>query len=90
MRAKPGAYPQTARPPEGGNWQAGGREWRINPRYALPEAYFHVVGLWNRCQGGMGGYAQLPEPGGMNAQPAWLINAFGVLSAAEAEARPDP
>jgi hypothetical protein len=35
----------------------------------------------------MGGYAQLPEPGGINAQPAWLMAAFDILNAAEAEAR---
>jgi len=28
----------------------------------------------------MGGFAQLPEPGGINAQPAWLMDAFAVLS----------
>ncbi|WP_272876802.1 hypothetical protein [Neoroseomonas terrae] len=31
----------------------------------------------------MGGLALLPEAGGINQQPAWLINAFAVLDAAE-------
>ena len=74
-----GAFPNTARPPEGGKWKAGGREWDINPRFVIPPAYFHVLRLWRRCQSGMGGFAQLPEPGGINAQPAWLIGAFEVL-----------
>lgn len=53
----------------------------------MPKAYLHVVRLWSRCRAGMGGYAQLPEPGGINQQPAWLIHAFGVLEAAEEELR---
>lgn len=34
----------------------------------------------------MGGFAVLPEPGGLNDQPAWLLEAFNVLAHAEAEA----
>lgn len=82
-----GGYPRTARPPEGGIWTAGGAGFRINPRYSIPPAIFHVVELWFRCQGGMGGLSCLPEPGGINAQPAWLLGAFAVLDAAAAEAR---
>lgn len=43
--------------------------------------------LWRRCQSGMGGYAQLPEPGGINAQAAWLMAAFDILADADAKAR---
>ena len=53
----------------------------------MPTGYYHVVRLWRRCQSGMGGYAQLPEPGGINAQPAWLMAAFDILASAEAAAR---
>jgi hypothetical protein len=90
LRAAPGAFPPNVRPPEGGSWLAGGRSWAVNPRYAIPPAYFHVVRLWNRCASGMGGFAQLPEPGGVNAQPAWLMEAFGILSAADAKAAEPP
>lgn len=38
----------------------------------------------------MGGFAQLPEPGGLNAQPAWLVEAFGVLDRAAQDMRPPP
>jgi len=73
------------RPPDGGAWLAGGRSWARNPRHTVPAAYFHVVRLWSRCRGGMGGLAALPEPGGINQQPAWLVAAFGVLEGADAE-----
>lgn len=38
-----------------------------------------VVTLWRRSQGGMG-VGWLPEAGGINAQPAWLMEAFNVLA----------
>lgn len=60
-------------------YQVGGRAWRINPRYAIPAAYYRVVSLWNRCQSGMGGLAHLPCAGSMNDQPNWLLEAFRVL-----------
>jgi hypothetical protein len=40
------------------------------------------VGLWDACRAGMGGVASWPEAGGVNDQPAWVVEAFGVLSAA--------
>ena len=63
-----------------------GERWRLNPRVVVPPAAFHVVRLWFRCRGGMGGFSVLPEPGGLNAQPAWILEAFNVLGHAEAEA----
>jgi len=33
----------------------------------------------------MGGLALLPGPGGINDQPAWLMDAFAVLSAEAAK-----
>lgn len=62
-----------------------GERWRINPRVCLPAVYFHVVRLWFRCRGGMGGLAHLPERGGLNDQPAWLMEAFNHLANTEAE-----
>ena len=61
----------------------GDAVWPLNPRHTVPKAYLHVVRLWHRCRGAMGGTSLLPEPGGVNQQPAWLIHAFGVLEAAE-------
>ena len=87
MRSAEGAFPDCVRPPEGGYWEAGGRLWKSNPRFYIPQAIYHVVRLWFRCQGGMGGLSHLPAAGGINDQPAWLMRSFGVLDAAEAEAR---
>jgi hypothetical protein len=35
----------------------------------------------------MGGFALLPRAGGALDQPAWLMDAFAVMDAAEAELR---
>lgn len=47
-----------------------------------PDHFFDVVGLFNMSQGGMGGFAALPDPGGLNDQPAWLLDAFNILAGA--------
>lgn len=73
------------RPPGGGAWQVGAHTWPLNPRHTTPRAYFHIIRLWSRCRSGMGGMAALPEPGGINQQPAWLIAAFGILDAVDAD-----
>lgn len=65
----------------------GSVPWPLNPRHIVPRGYLHVVRLWNRCRAGMGGLAVLPEAGGINQQPAWLIHAFGMLDAADEEMR---
>ena len=73
--------------PDGMLWpaQVGERPWLLNPRHSIPQAAFHVVRLWFRSQGGMGGAGPLPEAGGVNQQPAWLMSAFGLLGAKQAE-----
>lgn len=44
--------------------------------------------LWRYFRSGLGaGY--LPDPGGLNDQSAWVIEAFGVMSAAEARIKKD-
>lgn len=40
------------------------------------------MGLFNLSQGGMGGFSCLPDPGGLNDQPAWLLDAFNILAKA--------
>jgi hypothetical protein len=62
-----------------------GERWRLNPRVTVPRGFFHVVRAWYRCRGGMGGYAVLPEAGGLNAQPAWLLEAFAYLAGVDSE-----
>lgn len=83
MRA-PDAFGGGLRPDDGGDWICAGTEWRRNPRIVIPPVYRHVVGLWARCRSEMGA-GHLPEAGGVNDQPAWLMRAFGLLDAAEAE-----
>lgn len=58
--------------------------WRTNPRLACPPGAKHAVALWFRSRGGMGGPGPLPEAGGVNDQPAWLLAAFGVLAGCDA------
>lgn len=41
-----------------------------------------MLGLFNMSQGGMGGFAALPDPGGLNDQAAWLLDAFNILAGA--------
>lgn len=76
------------RPPEGG-WLTLGQvrpgiavHWWTNPRLLLPRAWTMVVGMWRQSQGGMA-RGWLPEAGGTRAQPAWLMEAFAILSAEE-------
>ncbi len=56
--------------------------WRCNPRLVLPPAALHAVRLYARHRGGMAP-GPLPDAGGINDQAAWLMEAFGVLGAAE-------
>ncbi|NKC33499.1 hypothetical protein [Falsiroseomonas selenitidurans] len=55
------------------------RWWR-NPALVQPPGWARVERLWRLSTGGMG-RGWLPEAGGANDQPAWLITAFGILSA---------
>ena len=45
----------------------------------MPPSFFEFVRLWTLCQGGMGGIATWPDDGGLNHQPAWLVDAFHYL-----------
>jgi hypothetical protein len=83
----PKAFAFGLRPP-GGGWlimgEVQGRAvlWLRNPRHLLPQAWLRVVSLWRQSQGGMA-RGWLPEAGGVNQQPAWLMEAFGILAAEE-------
>ncbi|RVT97897.1 hypothetical protein EOD42_08895 [Rhodovarius crocodyli] len=54
----------------------------MNPRLTIPDDWHELVRLWCRCRGDMGGLAHLPDPGGINDQSAWLIDAFGQIGGA--------
>lgn len=68
--------------PEAGE---GAREFRlrVNPRIWAGPAAAQVVRLYLRHRGGMAP-GPLPEAGGVNDQPAWLMDAFGMLAGIEA------
>lgn len=63
----------------------GGRPWPENPRLSVPDEWHELVRLWLRCRADMGGYAQLPDAGGMNDQSAWLMDAFADIGGAWAQ-----
>ena len=67
-------------------WLALGDPWPLNPALTLDAAWFDVVRLWRICRGGMGGTTLLPDPGAVNDQSAWLMDAMSMLSRIEAEA----
>lgn len=86
MSRDPKPFRGGARDPAGGLWvipavgeDADEMHWRVNPRIACPPGAFHAVRLWDRSRGGMAP-GPLPEAGGVNDQPAWLMAAFGVLA----------
>ena len=62
-----------------------GREWPDNPRHSTPPQWAELVRLWNRCRGGMGGLALLPDAGGVNDQAAWTMAALGMIGSIHAE-----
>lgn len=45
-----------------------------------------LVRLWHMCRGEMG-YTAWPDPGGVNDQAAWTLDAFAILTDADAKAR---
>jgi len=56
-----------------------------NPRHSTPPQWAELVRLWNRCRGGMGGLALLPDAGGVNDQAAWTMAALGMIGSIHAE-----
>lgn len=57
--------------------------WLHNPVLIQPLAWRRVVQLFDLSRGGMG-RGWLPEAGGTNDQPAWLMQAFNVLAGEQA------
>jgi hypothetical protein len=53
----------------------------------LEDEHFDLLRLWRAWQGGMGP-GHLPERGGMLDQPAWLMDAFALMSKAERDMKP--
>lgn len=84
---RPGEYDCGCDPPDGGRgWDLFGEIYPSNPKCHLLdndwEALRAVIRLWRYATNGI-----LPDAGGVNDQPAILLDAFAVLSAAEAALR---
>jgi hypothetical protein len=82
----PQAFEGGLRPLDGkGAFLVGSEEWPENPRRIVAEEFFEVVTLWRLCRSGVGGFAAMPEGGGVTDQAAWLLDAFDLLSAFASE-----
>lgn len=65
-----------------------GERFYTNPRYRVPDWLWPLIRLWRLSQGGTG-IGHLPEgPASLDQNPA-LMEAFAILSSAEAELRED-
>lgn len=84
---RPEAYRGGATAPDGSAWELFGERYPTNPRLGLDDNAFEMVRLWRLYQGGMAP-GWLPDPGGVLDQAAILLDAFAVMSAAEAALQP--
>ena len=55
---------------------------RVHPDLSEADRERHI---WLCTRGGIGGVGPLPEPGGINQQPAWQMGVFAILSSKQAE-----
>ena len=76
-------------PPGAGEWIVGGTTWAENPRITMDGGWATFVRLWAACRAGMGGIAPWPDAGGVADQAAWVVDAFAVLGAIDAELNED-
>ena len=81
----PGAYDGGLKPADGSDWLVAGDVWPDNPRLVIPAPWHDFVRLWAACQGGMGGVAHWPDAGGVADQAAWVVDAFAMLTTADAQ-----
>ena len=61
-------------------WELFGEGYRVNPRYLVTENDHEMVRLWRLFREG-----HLPESGGAGEQAAAMLDAFGIMSAAESD-----
>ena len=54
--------------------------FRTNPAHLIDPVYLEIVRLWLAGRGDYGGMAHLPEKGALLDQPAWLMEAFAIIS----------
>ena len=61
-----------------------GETYHANPSDLVEPWALTVVATWAQCRGEFG-LQHLPDAGAINDQAAWLLDAFSVCAAAEAE-----
>jgi|TARA_B100000315_G_C14360590_1_gene488275 hypothetical protein len=61
-------------------WELFGTGYRINPRYLVTDNDHEMIRLWRLFREG-----HLPESGGAGEQAAAMLDAFGIMSAAESD-----
>ena len=61
-------------------WELFGEGYRVNPRYLVTDNDREMVRLWRLFKEG-----HLPESGGTGEQAAAMLDAFGIMTAAESE-----
>ncbi len=77
----PGHFAFGRAAPDGSAWELFGEVYPENPRFALGEGDFEMLRLWRLYQAG----TALPERGGVMDQAAAMLDAFAIMSAAEAQ-----
>ena len=83
MALLPDHFSGGARAPDGSHWELFGEVYETNPRLQLDDGASHMVRLWRYFQGVDMGIGHLPDAGGLLDQAAIMLEAFGVMSAAE-------
>jgi len=82
---RPQAFAGGARAPDGSAWEVLGERHARNPRLALDGNDLAMLRLWSMARGtGLGG-GVLPDAGGAHDQAAIMLEAFAIMSAADAE-----
>ena len=85
VAARPGHFEGGAEAADGSAWELFGERHETNPKLLLGQDEAEMVRLWRMTRGGDFGQGPMPEAGGVMDQAAIMLDAFAVMSAAEAE-----
>jgi hypothetical protein len=64
-------------------WEIDGHRYYTNPRATVPHEYFDLIDAWQLSRANC-----WPEDGGSMDQPAWVVDAFGIIGQHYEELRP--
>ncbi len=65
-------------------WALFGQGYRVNPGYLVTDDALEMISIWRLFQQG-----HLPDQGGVMDQAAAMIDAFGIMTAADGELAKD-